>query len=522
MKTTEKIVLILLTLAVALYINLILSSLPTNMGDINVYKIHSKSINDYGLHSAYSYIPDDYAKSYYGYPGRYNPYLPVIMYFYKFSGSIYQKYFSSSFDLSKNTLTTLIKLPSILFDLLIALIIFWIFLKKTNFVKAYVAMVLYAFNPAIILCTAYYGMQDSFHAAFLLLSMFFLIKRKITLSLIFLTMGSLAKPQIWVFVPLIFLLNILDSNIKEISRATVTSFIFLFLIISPFLFHGPEVRIDLFLLFPAILNCMQVVTANALNFWWLVTLGHSPMIPETNLFLNFIPYRLAAMFLFGFFYLVVAVKLLKEENENSKLMLFGFLTFAFFMLFVRHHENHYFATVPLLILSTLSNKKFGFILGILSVTFACNILLYDGDIILPFLALSPGRLHFLRFMCSLVNTLILSIWSVSILKSFSYTDLKELRRVFRNYNTLYISLVLLTASIVVLLMPLRNLINSFIIRCFERGMIGLSGIHTLEYYVQQGNSMVSKINILMVLSVILFSTMVAINVWHKLKNKGWK
>lgn len=111
----------------------------------------------------------------------------------------------------------LLKLPSILADIGIGLLIFKTLKDITHDIrKSIFGFAFYFLNPITIFLSGGWGQTDSLVAFFGLLSFFFLVKKKEYLSLPFLFISLFIKPSWAIFVPLyLFILYKVRPNIKR-------------------------------------------------------------------------------------------------------------------------------------------------------------------------------------------------------------------------------------------------------------------------------------------------------------------
>jgi uncharacterized membrane protein len=147
-----------------------------------------------------------------------------------------QFYFNPS--LSAYMLVFLIKLPFIIFDVLLGLLLYKIiFLITKDSYKSVVGIFSWLFNPYIFLVVEASGVVDVIGTFFAVLSFFLLIKEKVSLSGVALAIGVIAR-----FYPLIFLPFYIILLIKEKKVSKIVKFLLPFIVIL------------IFALFPLIIN----------------------------------------------------------------------------------------------------------------------------------------------------------------------------------------------------------------------------------------------------------------------------
>ena len=147
----------------------------------------------------------------------------------------------------------LIKLPLLVSDTLAALLLYKIVNKLSgNRGLAEKAALLWFLNPYLIWISATWGMWDSMAAMFSLLSLYFLIDRRLTLSAICLVLGAVTKLYPLMFLlPVTFYLMRSDSTGKSrnLAKFYFVFFLCLMLLVLPFI--GEVTKFFAFLFVPS-------------------------------------------------------------------------------------------------------------------------------------------------------------------------------------------------------------------------------------------------------------------------------
>lgn len=131
---------------------------------------------------------------------------------------------------------TIVKIPLLISDILMTLLLYKIVMEFTkNKRLAEKAALLWFLNPFVIWISAGWGMWDTMPALFSLLSFYLIIKKRITLSAVSLSLGVASKlyPALFI-VPLAFF--ILKSNSFDEKRKSIFKFLSVFLASSVLLF----------------------------------------------------------------------------------------------------------------------------------------------------------------------------------------------------------------------------------------------------------------------------------------------
>jgi len=124
--------------------------------DVLDFKIWSRTVYYNGILNFYSSTWSDYP--------------PFYMYILWIVGALYKSLFSFSFNIDTTLFTILIKAPANIADIATSFLIFLIVKKYSGFNAAYISMIFYAFNPAIIYNSAIWGQVDSVNTLFILLA----------------------------------------------------------------------------------------------------------------------------------------------------------------------------------------------------------------------------------------------------------------------------------------------------------------------------------------------------------------
>lgn len=130
----------------------------------------------------------------------------------------------------------LFKLPVILADLGISIIIYKLVLKLTKSAnKAILGMTLYFLNPITIFVSGAWGQTDSLVALFGIISFLLLLRKKIPLAVLTFFIGVNFKPSWGIFFPFfIYLIFLAKPKIKDIAISAGLVIVSYFLIYWPF------------------------------------------------------------------------------------------------------------------------------------------------------------------------------------------------------------------------------------------------------------------------------------------------
>jgi len=393
---------------------IIVASPAGPLADLTHYKHWARLVTVEGMHAAYGGT----------YPETYAIYPPVTLLTFRAAGAMYQQWVDPTFDLDRalasHALSVFIRLQALLFHLLVGLAVLVVARQAVSFRAAYVAMLVYLFNPGVVFDVAQWGQPDPVFGLFVLLALAAaawgasgdarLSPRAAALAGACIVLAALAKPQAWVFLPLLGGLVWRRGGLRGVGAAAVAGGAAALVVAFPYLRHG-TLR-ELIGLPRAISSVMPVVTANAHDVWWLLSDGALRWPLDQEPFLGPLSYRLVAMGLVGACALLALARALREPTFGTIFTAGAYTGFGFFMTMTQVHENHMYVVFPLLAVAAAIDRRLWPLYGVLALTWCANMLLHDFDLAEPVVApLLPWSLEQARWANSLVNTLALAGWT---------------------------------------------------------------------------------------------------------------
>ena len=345
-----------LTLAIALLVSFIirmyLSQFEGHRYDISLFKTWSRGVYYIGFSHFYNGIGSDYP--------------PFYIYILWAIGTFYKSFISFSFDIDSPIFSILLKMPAILADIATALLIFLIVRKYGSFRLAFISMISYAFNPAIIYDSAIWGQVDSVYTLFFMLALMLFVSGKQMLSGVSMALAILTKPQSLVLVPLFALVMIKKNSPLTLVKILSVSFAAFVVVALPF--YLDTSILDLFKLYFTSYIQYPYNSLNAFNFWAFGGLFQ----PDNTQFL-FMKYRMWGYLMFGLIFMYVSHFVLKNKDDKSIYIASAILFFAFFMFFTRIHERYLFPMfAPLAVAMTL-DRRFSYVYVLATLTFLFNL-----------------------------------------------------------------------------------------------------------------------------------------------------
>lgn len=376
--------------------------------DLWYYKNWSRLVTRHGLSSAYSGKP---SADYVDYP-------PVLLYPWKVEGEIYQRCVDPSFDeeaMFDNEWHTFgLALIAVLFHIATGLALWWLAKKRHAERVAAAVAALYLLNPAALYNVAYLGLPDSAHSLWLVLAFGLAELGHARGGWALAALAALTKPQAWGLMPLFAWRRFQTDGAKKfltgLGVVAGTSLV----VVAPFIFNG---KLGELLRLPLHMGDVQaVVSAQAHNLWWLVTLGEGLHTRDSNPLLGPVTYHVASLVLLaasGFF------TLWRSQGARPELMLVlpAFQAFAWFCLTTRAHENHWFFVLPLLALALPGAPAMLKFFLALTATGFLNLLLHDDFVMGKLHPLLPPNLQLeLQLLNSTANIFILAAWTVWLVR----------------------------------------------------------------------------------------------------------
>lgn len=246
----------------------------------------------------------------------------------------------------------LLKLPSILCDILCSYAIYKVSSECFTSREALFLTSFYLFNPAIILNSSVWGQVDSVLTLFIVLMCLALINGSMLPAYIAFGIGVLIKPQMLVFAP-VLLAGILDHvflrdfSIKKLLHnllqglGVITGMLLLCL---PF---GLENVLPQYI---ETLGSYPYVTVNGYNFWALLGLS---WVPQENSFGFFTYQQWGILVILLIVILCFVISLRMKHNDTKYPLLGAYVILTMFLFSVRMHDRYMYPGLVLLLLCYL-------------------------------------------------------------------------------------------------------------------------------------------------------------------------
>lgn len=271
----------------------------------------------------------------------------------------------------------LLKMPSILCDLVTSILLYKVASKKMRYVPSVVLAGVYLLTPAIILDGAVWGQVDSVFTLFVVLTCYFVSQKKLPFAYFSFVIGTLIKPQTLVFAPIIligiieqvFIEGLRDGDRKAFFSlfwknlaAGVSSLVVFVLGLLPF---GLQESISQY---TETLGSYPYASVNAYNFWTLI--GKN-WVSQDEIFL-FLPYKVWGTLSIIFIVIVVLYLGLRwKDSEDKYYMLSAGLISFVFLFSVRMHERYVYPAFALILFAYAVKPRWKTYLSYLVVSGGC-------------------------------------------------------------------------------------------------------------------------------------------------------
>lgn len=247
----------------------------------------------------------------------------------------------------------LFKLPAIISDLVLGYLIYQTGRKKLGSGIAFGLMLLFLFNPAVLINSAAWGQADSFFLIFLLLSIQAAANKSFVRSAIWFAVATLIKPQALIFTPVLLFAFYHHRAWKQLAVGAVYGLGVFGLLAAPFFWNNGGL-VGLINLYKNTLSSYPYSTVNAFNLYALT----DPMWSALDMTWLGITYRI-----WGFIFILVAVALAayysfkKDRLDLSKSYYIGMvLIVVVFVLGTKMHERYLFPALILCMFTYIQSR----------------------------------------------------------------------------------------------------------------------------------------------------------------------
>jgi dolichyl-phosphate-mannose-protein mannosyltransferase len=364
-----------LVLGLAILVRLLLLPIPNIDGDV-VFQTWSHMVTVDGIHTIYDYY--DPVKN----PDNECQYPPGYIYVLWAAGKAYQHFFSPGFKQESILFLIILRIPTVLADLALGIIIFMVLRRWSGVRAAHVAFAVYALSPAMIWDSTNITQIDSVQSLLMVGTVLLLVSGKDTMAVACLTVAVMTKLQAVILLPLVLFTVAQRGHWRSLLRGVAISAGIFLLMSLPFILHDRIPALLRTLLTP--IGTAPFLTLNAFNIWWLISGGKGGSLFDTEVLLWFVTPRLIGLVLLAAAAALGLYRIRNDGSRNSVILAAAFTCLAFFMVCTEMTERYSLPTLPLLLLAVPGNRRIAWLYGLLSVTIFINLYL-----IFPLLRLSP-------------------------------------------------------------------------------------------------------------------------------------
>jgi Gpi18-like mannosyltransferase len=333
-------------------------------------------------------------------PGVFCDYPPFALYILGVIGML-----GRLFEVLNNDMmfTFLIKLPSLLFDIGTAWLIFAI-LRRRRPILGMILATVYMFLPPVIYNSSYWGQVDTYYVFLMMLSFYFLVvKRNPDVAAVAVIASLLTKTQTVAFLPLLLFYLFLNYGWKRSLGTLAIAFGAFIVIILPYNIHNPLGMFQwVFEFYTKQAGTYPYATMNAANFMALISGNYAK--DDTALLLG-ITYNWLGILLFLGSVVWCCYYYWRKRTDGSLAAAFAMIAFGFFMFFPRMHERYSFPIMAFLLLATgyYKDRKMFYASMLLSVSFLMNL----HSVILYFQkTVDDGVFNRIMYILAIINTAI--------------------------------------------------------------------------------------------------------------------
>ena len=263
-------------------------------------------------------------------------------------------------------LTVLVKLPALLGDVAVALLLAAIARRAAAGEEAAVARrtavrvaAAWLLNPAVLLDSGHWGQPDSIHSGFMLAAFATIggalgpargTRRSAALAWAWLALAALMKPLGAPFFPLLLAVTLLTGGVAAAACGALAATAVAAVLFAPFVAEwGVAVMVQRLL---GDVTIMAYTSVNGHNLWWLFGPWRDAEValvgPLTATHLGLLAFAVALLAV-----IVLAVRRHRGRHAglhaSQTLALAALLAAAFFLLSTHLHENHLYGALPLLL-----------------------------------------------------------------------------------------------------------------------------------------------------------------------------
>ncbi len=321
--------------AIRIFVSKFVSGFPT---DISCFKSWAQMLHSDGLSNFYT------SQAFTDYP-------PGYMYILSIVGFIRQ---IMNLEYESAAYTLLVKMPSIIADIVTAIFVYKLALKKFDKNVSLTFGLAYVLNPLVIYVSSGWGQVDAVHTLALLVALYYLQEKKLLVSMLVYTVALLIKPQSAMFAPIylfVFWEYIFQNKRMQMDKLMTVLKYILFCIVGALIFARPFAHgfnyMPIMKQYYETLASYPYVSVNAYNFYVVLGLNWKDITSDVALFgtISLILIVVASFY--------VLFKTRKAPNYFFVAAIINLLTYMFS---VKMHDRYIFPVLAFMLVSIIYNK----------------------------------------------------------------------------------------------------------------------------------------------------------------------
>lgn len=244
--------------------------------------------------------------------------------------------------------TLILKLPSMITDMLCGWAIYALAKKKLDGHTALFLSAIYLFNPVVFFNSSQWGQIDSFCAAILLASLLLLYRGNYIPSSMLFGLSIAFKPQMLVFVPVYVFFMVKKNELLKLLLGVILAFGVIIGLAIPYTKSADFMwLIDKYM---GTMNYYNYYTVNAFNFWGLIGMNWAPL-PEG---------RVASMLLTAVTPIIATILcgllIFKRKQDDGVFVAPIVLMTVVYLFSVKMHERYLFPVFVFILIAYIYNR----------------------------------------------------------------------------------------------------------------------------------------------------------------------
>lgn len=246
----------------------------------------------------------------------------------------------------------LYKLPTIIVDLCASYYIYKQANKKLSFPVSFGLMMIYLFNPVVLLDGAVWGQVDSIFTFLIIISVGLYTDGRLGKASVIFALAALTKPQAFIFMPIVLLVLLYKKRWKAVITCAAWGFGTFLLLSLPLFLKGGGLW-QLIDLYRGTLSSYAYATLNAFNTYMLFNLNWvSTEHIAAGATLGF--YGMIAIFAAVAYAAFIGIR--SKAKSSSLYFIAAALLIIVFMFVTKMHERYMFAAIALLVMAFIQSE----------------------------------------------------------------------------------------------------------------------------------------------------------------------